>query len=225
VKFNEETAALSGFNVVGEIPGTDKKDEIVLLGAHFDSWQSATGATDNAAGSASMMEALRIIKAAGLQPRRTIRIALWGAEEGGLLGSKNYVTEHLGTKDAPKPEAAKLAAYFNLDNGTGKVRGIWMQSNPAVEPIFRAWIAPLKDLGVTILGPRSVSQTDHVSLDAVGIPAFQFVQERYEYNSRTHHTNMDFLDRVQPEDMKQIATVAAVFAWQAANRDQMLPRK
>jgi hypothetical protein len=225
VKFNEETAALSGFNVVGEIPGTDKKDEIVLLGAHFDSWQSATGATDNAAGSASMMEALRIIKAAGLQPRRTIRIALWGAEEGGLLGSKNYVTEHLGTKEAPKPEAAKLAAYFNLDNGTGKVRGIWMQSNPAVEPIFRAWIAPLKDLGVTILGPRSVSQTDHVSLDAVGIPAFQFVQERYEYNSRTHHTNMDFLDRVQPDDMKQIATVAAVFAWQAANRDQMLPRK
>ena len=225
VKFNEETAAFSGFNIVGEIPGTDKKDEIVLIGAHFDSWQSATGATDNAAGSASMMEALRIIKAAGLQPRRTIRIALWGAEEGGLIGSKNYATEHLGTKEAPKPEMAKLSAYFNLDNGTGKVRGIWMQSNAAVAPIFQAWIEPLKDLGVTILAPRSVSQTDHVSLDAVGIPAFQFVQERYEYNSRTHHTNMDFLDRVQPDDLKQTATVVAVFAWQAANRDRMLPRK
>lgn len=225
VKFNEETPEFSGFNIVGEIPGTDKKDEIVLLGAHFDSWQSATGATDNAAGSASMMEALRIIKATGLQPRRTIRIALWGAEEGGLLGSKHYVAEHLGTKDAPKPELAKMAAYFNLDNGTGKVRGIWMQNNPAVAPIFQAWVAQLKDLGVTILGPRAVSQTDHVSFDTVGVPAFQFVQERYEYNARTHHTNMDFLDRVQPDDMKQIATVAAVFAWQAANRDQMLPRK
>jgi carboxypeptidase Q len=228
VKFteeNEKTAAMSGFNIIGEIPGTDKKDEVVLLGAHFDSWQSATGATDNAAGSAAMMEALRIIKAAGLRPRRTIRIALWGGEEGGLLGSKDYAAEHLGTKDAPKPEAAKLSAYFNLDNGTGKVRGIWMQGNRFVEPIFRAWIAPLKDLGVTILGPRSVSQTDHVSFDLLGIPAFQFVQERYEYNARTHHTDMDVLDRVQPDDMKQIATVAAVFAWQAANRDQMLPRK
>jgi carboxypeptidase Q len=225
VKFNEETPQLSGFNIVGEIPGTDKKDEIVLIGAHFDSWQSATGATDNAAGSAAMMEALRIIQAAGLKPRRTIRIALWGAEEGGLLGSKQYVADHLGTKDAPKPEAAKLSAYFNLDNGTGKIRGIWMQSNTAVKPIFQTWSLPLEDLGVTIMGPRNVASTDHSSFDAVGIPAFQFVQERYEYNSRTHHTNMDFLDRVQPDDMKQIATVAAVFAWQAANRDQMLPRK
>jgi hypothetical protein len=226
VKYNEETPDHpNGFNIIGEIPGTDLKDEIVLLGAHFDSWQGATGATDNAAGSAAMMEALRIIKATGLQPRRTIRIALWGAEEGGLIGSRTYVSEHLGTKDAPKPEAGKLSAYFNLDNGTGPIRGIWMQQNAAVAPIFGAWIAPLKDLGVTILGPRSVSSTDHSSFDSVGIPAFQFVQERYEYNSRTHHTNMDFLDRVQPEDMKQIATVAAVFAWQAATRDQMLPRK
>lgn len=225
VKFNEETPELSGFNIIGEIPGTDKKDEIVLIGAHFDSWQSATGATDNAAGSAAMMEALRIIQATGLKPRRTIRIALWGAEEGGLIGSRTYVAEHLGTKDAPKPEYAKHSAYFNLDNGTGKVRGIWMQSNPAVKSIFQTWALPLEDLGVTIMAPRNVASTDHSSFDAVGVPAFQFVQERYEYNSRTHHTNMDFLDRVQPDDMKQIATVAAVFAWQAANREQLLPRK
>jgi hypothetical protein len=195
VKFNEETAQFSGFNIVGEIPGTDLKDEIVLLGAHFDSWQGATGATDNATGSAEMMEALRIIKATGLQPRRTIRIGLWGAEEGGLIGSRTYVSEHLGTKDAPKPEHGKLSAYFNLDNGTGKIRGVWLQQNMAVKPIFEAWAGPLKDLGVTIMGPRNVGSTDHSSFDSVGVPAFQFVQESLEYNSRTHHTNMDFLDR------------------------------
>ncbi len=226
VKYNEETPdTLTGFNIVGEIPGTDKKDEIVLIGAHFDSWGGATGATDNATGSAEMMEALRIIKTLGLQPHRTIRIGLWGGEEGGLLGSKAYVAEHLGTKAAPKPELAKMSAYFNLDNGTGPIRGMWLQSNMAVKPIFEAWSAPLRDLGVTIMGPRNVASTDHSSFDTVGVPAFQFVQERYEYNSRTHHTNMDFLDRVQMDDVKQAATVVAVYAWQAANRDQMLPRK
>jgi hypothetical protein len=225
-KFREETADRpGGFNVVGEIPGTDKADEIVLIGAHFDSWHGGTGATDNAAGSAAMMEVLRIFKAANLRPRRTVRIGLWGAEENGLIGSQAYVREHLGTPAEPKPELAKLSAYFNIDNGTGRIRGIWMQSNTQVKPIFEAWIRPLKDLGVEILGPRSVSQTDHTRFDAVGVPAFQFVQERYEYNSRTHHSNMDVYDRVQVEDMKQIATVAAVFAWHAANRDAMLPRK
>ncbi len=223
-EFRDETQP-SGFNIVGEIPGTDKADEIVLIGAHFDSWQGATGATDNATGTTAMMEVLRIFKATGLRPRRTVRIGLWGAEEGGLLGSRAYVREHLGTRDEPKPELATLAAYFNLDNGTGPIRGIWMQQNEAVRPIFDAWIRPLEDLGVTILGPRSVGSTDHSSFDAVGVPAFQFVQERYEYNSRTHHTNMDFLDRVQLDDVKQQATVAAVFVWQAANRDDMLPRK
>jgi hypothetical protein len=221
----ETEAQANGFNVVGEIPGTDKKDEIVLIGAHFDSWHGGTGATDNAAGSAAMMEVLRIFKTAKLQPRRTVRIGLWGAEENGLIGSQAYVREHLGTRDAPKPELAKTTAYFNLDNGTGKIRGIWMQSNPAVKPVFEAWVRPLKDLGVEILGPRSVTSTDHTRFDAVGVPAFQFVQERYEYNSRTHHSNMDVYDRVQAEDMKQIATVAAVFAWHAANRDSLLPRK
>ena len=223
-KFFEETQP-NGSNIVAEIPGGDLADQIVLIGGHFDSWQGATGATDNAAGSAAMMEVLRIIKATGLKPRRTIRIGLWGAEEGGLLGSRAYVRDHLGTAAEPKPELAKLSAYFNLDNGTGPIRGIWMQNNPLVAPIFAAWSAPLKDLGVEIMGPRSVTSTDHTNFDGVGVPAFQFVQERYEYNSRTHHTNMDFLDRVQADDLKQIATVAAVFAWQAANRDDMLPRK
>ncbi|HVQ42402.1 MAG TPA: M20/M25/M40 family metallo-hydrolase [Vicinamibacterales bacterium] len=224
VATREETQP-NGFNVVGEIPGTDKAGEIVLIGAHFDSWHGGTGATDNAAGSAAMMEVLRILKATGLKPRRTVRIGLWGAEEGGLLGSQAYVREHLGTREEPKPELGKTAAYFNLDNGTGKIRGIWMQSNPAVKPIFEVWTRPLKDLGVEILGPRSVSQTDHTRFDTVGVPAFQFVQERYEYNSRTHHSNMDVYDRVQAEDMKQIATVAAVFVWHTATREAMLPRK
>jgi hypothetical protein len=221
----EDAAAPGGFNIIGEIPGTDKADEIVVVGAHFDSWHGATGATDNAAGSSAMMEVLRIIRATGLKPRRTIRIALWGGEENGLLGSRRYAAEYLGTNDAPKPGLAKHVAYFNLDNGTGRIRGIWMQSNAAVAPVFASWIAPLKDLGVEILGPRSVSSTDHVAFDALGVPAFQFIQERYEYNSRTHHSNMDFYDRVQADDMKQIATVAAVFAWQAANTESPLPRK
>jgi len=215
----------NGFNVVGEIRGTDKADEIVLIGAHFDSWHGATGATDNAAGSAAMMEVLRIFKTAGLRPRRTVRIGLWGAEENGLIGSQAYVREHLGTREAPRPELAKMSAYFNIDNGTGRIRGIWMQGNTAVKPIFEAWTRPLKDLGVDILGPRSVTSTDHTRFDAVGVPAFQFVQERLEYNSRTHHSNMDFYDRVQAEDMKQMATVAAIFVWHAANRDALLPRK
>lgn len=225
-RYHPETDARpNGFNIIGEIPGTDKADEIVVIGAHFDSWHGATGATDNATGSAAMMEVLRIIRATGLEPRRTIRIALWGAEENGLIGSRHYVTTHLGSPEAPQPGLAKHVAYFNIDNGTGKIRGIWMQGNPAVAPIFGSWIAPLKDLGVELLGPRSVTSTDHVSFDRVGVPAFQFIQERYEYNSRTHHSNMDFYDRVQADDLKQIATVVAVCAWQAATRDEPLPRK
>lgn len=226
VTFHPETPERqNGFNIIGELPGTDLADEIVLIGGHFDSWHGATGATDNATGSAAMMEVLRIIKTAGLKPRRTIRVALWGAEEQGLIGSRSYAEKYLGTADTPGPEHAKHSAYFNIDNGTGKVRGIWMQSNPHVAPIFGAWIAPLKDLGVEILGPRSVTSTDHTNIDRTGVPGFQFVQERLEYNSRTHHSNMDFYDRVQVEDLKQTATVAAVFAYQAAMRDQKLPRK
>jgi Zn-dependent M28 family amino/carboxypeptidase len=212
-----------GFNIVGEIPGTDLAHEVVLLGAHFDSWHGATGATDNAAGVATMMEVLRIFRAAGLRPRRTVRIGLWGAEETGLVGSQVYVRDHLGTPANPKPELATLAVYFNLDNGTGPIRGVWMQRNEGVRPVFEVWRSAVADLGVNLLSPRPVSQTDHVSFDRVGVPAFQFIQERYEYNSRTHHSNMDVYDRVQPDDVKQAAVVAAVFAWHAANREGRLP--
>ena len=237
-KFHEEPAAAPGsagpskglgFNTIAEIPGSDPvlKDEVVLLGAHFDSVAAATGATDNATGSAAMMEAMRILTAVGAKPRRTIRIALWGAEEQGLLGSRAYVREHYGDPATMqlKPGHAKISAYFNSDNGTGKVRGVWLQSNLAVRPIFEQWIAPLRDLGVDALGPRSVASTDHVSFDSVGIPAFQFIVDRLEYNSRTHHSNMDTVDRVQRDDMVQHATVIAVFAYNAAMRDEKLPRK
>jgi len=220
-----------GFNLVAEIPGTDLKDEVVMIGAHFDSHHSGTGATDNAAGSSAMMEAMRILKTVGAQPRRTIRIGLWGGEEQGLLGSRAYVKEHfadpleLSTKGLRKPEHEKLAAYFNIDNGTGRIRGVWSQGNLAAMKVFEQWADPLRDLGVTIISPRSVSQTDHVSFEAVGLPGFQFVQERLEYNSRTHHSNMDTVDRVQRDDMIQMATVVAVFAYNAAMRNEKLPRK
>jgi carboxypeptidase Q len=227
-RFIDETEP-RGFNIVAEIPGTDPRlrDEVVLIGAHFDSHHGATGATDNATGSAAMMEAMRIIRALGLQPRRTIRIALWGGEENGLLGSAAYARTHFADRAtmALRPDHARLSAYYNIDNGTGRIRGIWMQQNEALRPIFEQWIAPLADLGVDILGPRSVSSTDHSSFDAIGLPAFQFVQERLEYNSRTHHSNMDFVDRVQADDMRQMATVVATFAWLTAQRDERLPRK
>ena len=226
VKFHDETAP-NGFNIIAEIPGTDPKlkDEIVLLGAHFDSWHAGTGATDNATGSAAMMEALRILKTLGVQPRRTIRIGLWGGEEQGLLGSRDYVKKHIADGATLLPEHAKHSAYFNIDNGTGRIRGVWLQQNFGVQPIFQQWITPLGDLGVTTLGPRSVASTDHSSFDAAGIPGFQFMQERLEYNSRTHHSNMDVVDRVQRDDMMQMATVVAWFAYNAAMRDERLPRK
>jgi hypothetical protein len=220
-------ASRNGFNVIAEIPGSDLADEVVMIGAHFDSHHSGTGATDNAAGSAAMMEALRILKAVGAKPRRTIRIALWGGEENGLLGSRAYVREHFADPATMqlKPEHQKLAAYFNLDNGAGRIRGIWLQGNLAVRRIFEQWSEPLKDLGVELIGPRSVTSTDHLAFDAAGLPGFQFMQERLEYNSRTHHSNMDTVDHVQREDMVQMATVAAVFAYNAAMRNEKLPRK
>lgn len=225
-KFLEETDK-NGFNLIAEIPGTDLKDEVVIIGAHFDSHHSGTGATDNATGSAAMMEAMRILKTVGVQPRRTIRIGLWGGEEQGLLGSRAYVREHFADPATMqlKPEHEKLAAYFNIDNGTGRIRGVWIQGNLGVKPIFEQWIEPLSDLGVSLLGPRGVTSTDHVAFDAVGLPGFQFIQERLEYNSRTHHSNMDTVDHVQREDMVQMATVVAVFAYNAAMRNEKLPRK
>ena len=225
VRYREESPDQpNGFNVIGEIPGTDKADEIVLIGAHLDSWHGATGATDNASGVSAMMEVLRIIKATGLQPRRTIRIGLWGNEEAGLVGSSIYAETHLGTRAEPKPELEKMAAYFNLDNGTGPIRGVWMQGNTAVAPIFEAWAQHFADLDVNLLSPRGVTSTDHVPFDRLGIPAFQFVQERLEYTSRTHHSTMDFYDRLQPEYLKRTATIAAGFVWLAATREAMLPR-
>jgi Zn-dependent M28 family amino/carboxypeptidase len=227
-RFHDENS-MNGFNIIAEIPGTDPKlkDEVVMLGAHFDSWHGATGATDNGTGSTAMIEAMRILKAVGAKPRRTIRLALWGGEEQGLLGARAYVKAHLADPQTMRrgPDYEKVSAYFNLDNGTGRIRGIWMEENMALEPIFAQWIEPLAPLGVTILGPRSVGATDHAAFDAVGVPGFQFIQERLEYNSRTHHSNMDFVDRVQPQDLMQQAVVAASFAYLAAMRDERLPRK
>jgi hypothetical protein len=227
-RFHDEIS-MNGFNIIAEIPGTDPKlkDEVVMLGAHFDTWHGATGATDNGTGSTAMIEAMRILKAVDAKPRRTIRLALWGGEEQGLLGSRAYVKAHLADPQTMQrgPDYEKVSAYFNLDNGTGRIRGVWLEENMALEPIFAQWIEPLAPLGVTILGPRSVGSTDHAAFDAVGVPGFQFIQERLEYNSRTHHSNMDFVDRVQPEDLMQQAVVAASFAYLAAMRDERLPRK
>ena len=234
------------YDTIAEIPGTDKKDELVMLGAHLDSWHAGTGATDNGAGSIVMMEAVRILKALNIQPRRTIRIGLWSGEEQGLLGSQGYVQNHFGSRppmDDPsmkgmptllrreagevtvKPEQAKISAYFNVDNGTGKIRGVYLQENEAVAPIFDAWMKPFKDLGMTTLTMRNTGGTDHLSFDAVGIPGFQFIQDPIEYETRTHHSNMDVYDRLQPDDLKQMAVIVAGFVYDAATRDQMLPRK
>jgi hypothetical protein len=217
----------NAFNIIAEIPGTDLANEVVIMGAHFDSYPYATGATDNATGSAAMIEAVRVIQKLGLKPRRTIRLCLWAAEEQGLLGSRAYVARHYwdAATKKPKPEQANVQAYFNLDNGTGRILGIWGQNNTGALKNFEQWGQALKDLGWKNVSPRSVSQTDHGSFEEAGIPGFQFIQERLEYNSRTHHSNMDTFDHVQPDDVKQQGAVAAVFAWNAANAPERLPRK
>jgi len=220
-------ADLNSFNVVAELPGTDKADEVVMLGAHFDSWHTGTGATDNAAGSAVMMEAMRLLKVSGVKLRRTVRIGLWGGEEQGLLGSKEYVKAHYGDPATMqlKPEHAKLAGYFNVDNGTGLIRGVYLQGNEAVAPIFQAWMEPFKNLGMNTLTIRNTGGTDHLSYDAVGLPGFQFIQDEVEYNSRTHHSNMDVYERIQANDMMRNAVIVASFVMNTANRDEKLPRK
>jgi len=218
---------LNAFNVVGEIPGTDKSDEVVMVGAHFDSWHTGTGATDNAAGSAVMMEAMRILKTTGVKLRRTVRIGLWGGEEQGLLGSREYVKAHYADPAtmAVKPEHAKFAGYYNVDNGTGLIRGVYLQGNEAVAPIFQQWMEPFKNMGMTTLTIRNTGGTDHQSYDAVGLPGFQFIQDEVEYDSRTHHSNMDMYERIQPNDMMRNAVIVASFAYNTANRDEKLPRK
>jgi carboxypeptidase Q len=237
-----------GFDTIAEIPGTDPKlkDEVVMVGGHLDSWASATGATDNGAGTIVALEVMRILNALHVQPRRTIRVGLWTGEEEGEFGSYGYVKMHFGhvpLSTAPdqlalpdfmrkpagpielKPEQEKISGYFNLDNGTGKIRGIYLQQNAAVGPIFQQWMAPLADLGVSTITMRDTGGTDHEAFDSVGIPGFQFIQDMLDYGSRTHHSNMDTYERLQPDDLAQAATVEAIFVYNTAMRDQMLPRK
>ena len=224
-KFYDEN--LDSFNIVAELPGTDKGDQVVMLGGHFDSWDSGTGATDNAAGSAVMMEAMRILKLSGLKMRRTVRLALWTGEEEGLLGSRAYVKEHFGDRQSMelKPDHAKVSAYFNVDNGTGKIRGVYLQGNEAVRPIFEKWMEPFKSMGMTTLSIRGTGGTDHLSFDEIGLPGFQFIQDPIEYDSRTHHTNMDVYERAQEADLKQTAVIVASFVYMTANANEQLPRK
>jgi Zn-dependent M28 family amino/carboxypeptidase len=220
---------LRSFNVIAEIPGTDKADEIVMLGAHFDSWQAGTGATDNAAGSAVMMEAMRILKATGLPLRRTVRIGLWTGEEQGLIGSREYVTAHFADRATMeiKPAHDRFSAYYNVDNGTGAIRGIYLQGNDAVAPIFSEWMQLLNSDSISVghIAPGNTGGTDHQSFDAVGLPGFQFIQDPVEYSTRTHHSSQDVYERVQERDMKHNAVVVATFAYLTANRDELLPRE
>lgn len=258
-----------GYNTIAEIPGTDLKDEIVMLGGHMDSWHSGTGATDNGAGVSVAMEAVRIIQTLGLKPRRTIRVALWSGEEQGLLGSRAYVAEHFGSLQNPatsavpgtnsgngngvgaangmgggagggnggaastatgpvlikKAEYEKLSAYFNLDNGTGKIRGVYLQGNEGVRALFRQWLMPFREMGANTLSISNTSGTDHLSFDGIGLPGFQFIQDEIEYDTRTHHSNQDVFDRIQADDMKQAATIMAAFVYNSAMRDEKVPRK
>jgi hypothetical protein len=224
-RFHDES--LDAVNVIAEIPGRRKPEEVVMLGAHLDSWHGGTGATDNAAGCAAAIEAVRILRTLDLPMDRTVRLALWSGEEQGLLGSKAYVKEHFADPEvmAPKPEHARLAAYFNLDNGTGRIRGIYLQGNDMARPIFEAWLAPFADLGATTVTIRDTTGTDHLSFDAVGLPGFQFIQDPVEYGTRTHHSNLDVYDNAQAGDLMQASAILASFVYHAATREQMLPRK
>jgi carboxypeptidase Q len=249
VDYQAEFSNPDGFDydITGEIPGTDKKDEVVMVGGHFDSWHTGTGATDNGAGSAAAMEVMRILKATGLKMRRTVRIGLWTGEEEGLLGSCHYVNDVFasrpgacqrggggggggrgGAQPAPtphQPDYDKFAGYFNIDNGTGKIRGVYLQGNEEVRPIFAAWLEPFKDMGATTLSIRNTGGTDHLSFDGVGLPGFQFIQDEMDYDSRTHHSNQDVWDRISRADMIQIAVIEASFVYHTAMREQKLPRK
>ena len=237
---------LTSYNTVAELPGTDKAEELVMVGAHLDSWHAASGSNDNAAGSVVAMEAIRILKAINANPRRTIRVALWSGEEQGLLGARYYVDKHFATRPEPEDEAVRkgprslwpetwpieykpahetFQAYFNLDNGSGKIRGVYTQSNAALVPIFEAWLEPLHDLGADTVTNRNTGGTDHQAFDAYSLPGFQFIQDGLDYGSRTHHTDLDHFDHARIDDLKQAAVVMATFAYQAAMREELLPRK
>jgi Zn-dependent M28 family amino/carboxypeptidase len=219
--------ASQGTNIVGDIPGGAKSDEIVMVGAHFDSWHSGTGATDNGAGSAVMLEVMRILSALHLKLDRTVRIALWGGEEEGLFGSRAYVKQHFADPETmqKQPEYAKLSGYFNLDNGSGKIRGVYLQGHEAMRPIFDGWLAPFRNMGVTTLTIRDTGGTDHLSFAAVGLPGFQFIQDPLDYGSITHHSDMDTYDHAIPADLMQASAVIATVVYEAANRAEMLPRR
>lgn len=223
-----QTDDTKGYNVIAEIPGSDPdlKDEVVMLGAHLDSWFASTGATDNAAGVAVMMEVMRILKATGMKPKRTIRVALWSSEEQGLFGSRNYVKNTFMTREnQPNEEHGNVSAYYNMDNGTGAVRGVYLQGNEMVRPIFKAWLEPFHGLGAKTLTIRNTGGTDHLAFDGVGIPGFQFIQDGIDYGTRTHHSNMDTYERLIPEDLMKNSVIIASFVLHTANRAEKLPRK
>ena len=226
IKVAFDTSSTDSFNVIAEIPGTTKANEIVMVGGHFDSWHMGTGATDNAAGSAVAMEAMRILKSLNLKMDRTVRMGLWGGEEEGLLGSGAYVKEHFADPATMKPttEHNNFAGYFNVDNGTGRIRGIYLQQNEMCRPIFEQWFAALKDITPGTITIRNTGGTDHQSFDRVGLPGFQFIQDPMDYDTRTHHSNMDVYDRIQPQDMEQMAVIEAAFLYNAATRPEKLPR-
>ena len=244
-RFTDDTDQ-PGYNTLAEIRGSSKADEIVMLGAHLDSWHTGTGAADNAAGVAVMMEAMRILKAVGAKPKRTIRVALWSGEEQGLVGSQDYVSRHLARYPEPtdpqqltlpasmrEPTGAlqrqrdydRFSAYFNMDNGSGRFRGIYAQENLAAVPIFEAWLAPFHDVGATTVATRNTGSTDHIAFDRVGLPGFQFIQDRLDYFTNVHHSNLDTWDHAEPEDLKQAAAIVASFVYHAAMREEKLPRK
>ncbi len=252
VEMNVETTFYDdddqAYNTLAEIAGTDPalKDQVVMLGGHLDSWHAGEGATDNGAGSTVAMESVRLLKKLGVQPRRTIRIALWSGEEEGLFGSRGYVKEHFGSRPESsrgenqflpafmrppagplelKPEQKTISVYFNLDNGAGRIRGIYLQENARVRPIFEKWMEPFRDLGMTTLTMRNTGSTDHVSFDAVGIPAFEFLQDPLDYGSLTHHSNLDVYEHIRPADLEQASVIEAGFVYDAAMCDEMIPRK
>ena len=227
VKTTASAADVDGGNIVAEIPGVAKGDQVVMIGAHFDSWHTGTGATDNGAGSAVMIEVMRILKTLDLRMDRTVRLALWGGEEQGLLGSRAYVTTHFADPDTMvlKPEHEKLSGYFNLDNGSGRIRGVYLQGHEAMRPIFEQWLAPFRDLGVTTITIQNTGGTDHLSFARVGLPGFQFIQDPLDYGTVTHHTLADTFDHAVPADLMQASAVIATVVYQAATRPERLPRR
>ncbi len=227
VRSTSEGATGEGLNIIADIPGAGKRDEIVMIGAHFDSWIGGTGATDNGTGSAVMIEVMRILKVLHLRMDRTVRLGLWSGEEQAIFGSRAYVKENFADPATMqlKPAHAKLSGYFNDDNGTGKIRGVYLQGNDAMRPVFEAWLAPFRDLGVTTISIRNTGGTDHQSFDQVGLPGFQFIQDEVEYGRITHHSNMDVYDHAVSGDLMQAAAVIASVVYNAANRPEMLPRK